>query len=144
MLNRMCVAVLALIGILISTYMAAYKFGFIGQVMCGTGGCETVQNSPWADFLGIPVPVIGLAGYGVLFVVALLGVQPRWMEDRRVAAVLTAAAVVGVLFSAYLSYLEEFVIGAWCRWCIGSAILAVLIFLCCIPEFRRLRGEPAA
>jgi uncharacterized membrane protein len=140
MLNRMAVALLALIGLLISAYMAAYKFGLLGTIACGSGGCETVQNSPWAVFAGVPVPVIGLLGYGALLAAALLGIQPRFTDDRRVAMVLVAGASVGVLFSAYLTWLEATVIHAWCRWCIVSAVLATLIFIFTLPEFRRTRS----
>lgn len=140
MLNRMGVALLALIGVLISAYMSAYKFGLLGTIVCGTGGCETVQNSPWAVFMGVPVPVLGLLGYGALLVLALLGIQPRFFADRRISILLLAGATLGLLFSGYLTYLEAAVIHAWCRWCIVSALLATLIFLLALPELPRLRG----
>lgn len=136
----MGIALFALIGVLISAYMTAYKLGMIGTIACGAGGCETVQNSPWAVFLGVPVPIIGLIGYGVLVVAALLGLQPRFAEDRRIALLLITAAVIGALFSAYLTYLEASVIHAWCRWCIISAILAALILMSALFELNRLRG----
>lgn len=138
----MAVALLALIGILIAAYMSAYKFGLLGSIVCGTGGCETVQNSPWSVFIGIPVPVIGLAGYGLLLITSVLGLQPRFEDDRRVSIVLIAGAAIGLAFSIYLSWLEATVIHAWCRWCIVSAILASLIFLFTLPEFRRVRSQP--
>lgn len=138
----MGVALLALIGVLVSAYMAAYTFGMVGSIVCGTGGCETVQNSPWAVFLGVPVPIIGLVGYGALLAAALLGLQPRFEDDRRVALVLIAGAVIGLVFTGYLTYLEAAVIHAWCRWCIVSAVLATLIFVFTLPELRRLRSQP--
>jgi uncharacterized membrane protein len=136
--NRMFIAVLALIGVLISTYMSAYKFGLLGEIACGSGGCRMVQNSPWSVFYGIPVPVIGLLGYTAMLVAALAGVQ-SFVHSRMVPLVITGGAVIGLAFTAYLTYLEAFVIHAWCRWCIASAVLAVLIFLFALPEFRRLR-----
>lgn len=142
MLNRMGIALLALAGVLVSVYMTAYKLGLVGSLVCGAGGCETVQNSPWAVFMGVPVPYIGLIGYGALFVIALLGIQPRLEDDRRIPLLLIAAAVTGAAFSAYLTYLEASVIHAWCRWCIVSAILAGLILVLALPEFRRVRPEP--
>lgn len=138
-LNRMVVAVLALVGMLISTYMLLYHMGLIGTIACGTGGCQTVQNSPWANFLGIPVPLIGLLGYGLLFVTALLGTRGGGLEDRRVAAILVLGGLIGLGFSLYLTYLEMYVINAWCRWCIGSAIVATLLFAATIPELARMR-----
>jgi uncharacterized membrane protein len=142
MLNRMGIALLALVGVLISAYMTAYKLGMLGSIMCGTGGCETVQNSPWSVFLGVPVPVIGLIGYGLLFGAALLGIQPRFEYDRRVPLVLIGGALIGAAFSAYLTWLEVSVIHAWCRWCVVSAILAGLILLLALPELGRLREQP--
>lgn len=137
-LNRMVIAVLALVGVLISVYMSAYAFGLLGDIACGAGGCQIVQNSPWARFMGVPVPVIGLMGYGMLLAAAMLGVQPAFVRSRTVPLVLAGGATIGLLFTAYLTYLEAFVIHAWCRWCIGSAILALLIFACAVPEFRRM------
>ena len=142
MLNRMGIALLALVGVLISAYMTAYKLGMLGSIVCGTGGCETVQNSPWSVFLGVPVPVIGLVGYGLLFGAALLGIQPRFEDDRRVPLVLVSGAFIGAAFSVYLTWLEVSVIHAWCRWCVVSAILAGLILLLALPEIGRLRTQP--
>lgn len=138
--NRMLIALLALIGVLVGAYMSAYKLELFGTILCGTGGCETVQNSPWAVFLGVPVPFIGFFGYGALLVLALLGLQPRFATERWVAALLLSGATLGVVFSVYLSYLELAVIHAWCRWCIGSAVIAILIFLAALPELRRMRS----
>ena len=140
-MNRMGIALLALVGVLISVYMSAYHFGWLGSIACGTGGCETVQNSPWANFAGVPVPIIGLIGYGLLMVLSVLGIQDRFEDDRRIPLLLTIGAVIGLAFSAYLTYLEASVIHAWCRWCIVSAILATLIFVFTVPEFRRIRGR---
>ncbi|MEW5926592.1 MAG: vitamin K epoxide reductase family protein [Gemmatimonadota bacterium] len=136
---RMAVAVLSLLGVFISGYLALYKLGYLGVIQCGTGGCETVQASKYAYFLGFPVAVWGIGAYAALFALAVLGVQPRWMHDRRVAVGLFALAGVGVLFSAYLTYLEAAVIHAWCRWCVASAVLITLIFLLTIPGLRRAR-----
>jgi uncharacterized membrane protein len=139
MTNRMALAVLALIGVLIAAYMSAYKLGLLGSILCGTGGCETVQNSPWATFAGVPVPFIGLAGYALMFITALLGLQPNLEDDRRISIILIAGATIGAAFSSYLTYLEFAVIHAWCRWCIASAVIAGLILLFSLPEIPRLR-----
>lgn len=138
-LNRMAIAALSLIGLLIAAYMSLFKLGVFGVIACGAGDCDRVQNSPWAVFLGIPVPYIGFLGYLALMVTALAGMQPQYLADRRVSLVLLAGALIGLLFSAYLTYLEAAVINAWCRYCIASAILATLIFLSAIPEIGSLR-----
>lgn len=138
-LNRMAVAVLALIGVLLSTYLTLYKLGFIGTLACGTGSCETVQASKWAVFMGVPVPFLGLVGYALILGAALLGLQQTWFDNRRVAFALYGLATGAFVFSLYLSYLEQFVIHAWCRWCIVSAVIATLIWLFSLAELPRIR-----
>ena len=59
-------------------------------------------------------------------------------------AVIFAGALMGVLFSAYLTYLEAVVIGAWCRYCVASALVMAAIFGCAWPESRRVRGARSA
>lgn len=140
-LNRMLMAVFALGGVVIAAYMLMYKLGVIASVACGTGACEAVQASPWSVFLGVPVPLLGLGGYATIFLVALAGVQPQFSEDRRIAIALVVLSTIAFVFSLYLSAMEAFFIQAWCRWCVGSAVVATLLFLAALPEVRRLRRK---
>lgn len=141
-MNRMGVAVAALAGLLISGYMLLYKLGVITVLACGTGSCEIVQASPWSVFLGVPVPLWGVAGYGLILVTALLGIQPARSDSRSIAWILLAASTFAFGFSAWLSWIEAVRIQAWCRWCIGSAVVATLLFLLSLPEILVLRrGE---
>jgi uncharacterized membrane protein len=137
--NRMGITLFALIGTLISLYLALHKLGMIGSLLCGTGSCEVVQTSKWAVFLGVPVPYLGLAGYALMTVLGILSLQPDNLENRNLSIALIVTGFGAFAFSVYLSLLEQFVIRAWCRWCIGSAVVATLIFLCTLPEYRRLR-----
>jgi uncharacterized membrane protein len=137
--SRMVVAVAALIGLLIAIYTLMFKLGLVGSLACGTGGCETVQTSPWATQLGIPVPVWGVAGYGAMLVIALLGLQAK-AHARWVPVLLLLGGTFGLIFSGYLTYLEAYRIGAWCRWCLVSAAVATVMFLAVLPELRRLRS----
>jgi uncharacterized membrane protein len=138
-LTRMAIALLALVGLTISTYLTLYKVGLLGEIQCTIGSCEKVQTSPWSYFLGLPVSAWGLGAYITLLVVAVLGVQPRFARERWVALALFGLAAVGVAFSAYLTYLEAYVIHAWCQWCVISAILITLIFLLSLPGLRQAR-----
>jgi uncharacterized membrane protein len=142
--NRMAVALLALVGLLVSLYMLAYALGLTSDVMCGLGDCERVQSSPWAWVGPIPVSALGVAGYLALMAVSLLGLQPPLRDSRVVPLALLGGGVVGVAFSAYLTYLEAFVIHAWCQWCVISAIIMVLAFLAALPELKVLRSPPGA
>lgn len=136
--NRMAITLLALSGALISLYLTLHRLGVLGALLCGTGSCEVVQTSKFAVFMGVPVPYWGLAGYTTLTTLALAGLQPRYINSRPLRLALIVLAVGAFAFSIYLSALEAWVIHAWCRWCIASAVIATLIFLCTIPEFRRL------
>lgn len=128
MIYRMGAAVMSLLGLFVSAYLYLYKIGRIGTLACGSGGCETVQQSTWSRFLGVEVSLIGLVGYAVLFVIALISLQapsPRGWAPRA----LTLLAAGGVLFTAYLTSLELFVIHAICRWCVGSAVIIVSVLV---------------
>jgi len=143
MIDRMAAALMSLLGLLVSAYLYLYKIGRIGTLACGSGGCETVQTSVWSRFLGVEVALIGLIGYAVLLAVALVALRTDQVERRPSALLLTALAAGGVLFTAYLTYLELFVIHAICRWCVGSAVIIVTVLVLGLLELRRLRTGPA-
>ncbi|HKH84321.1 MAG TPA: vitamin K epoxide reductase family protein, partial [Gemmatimonadales bacterium] len=71
----MTAVLLSLIGLFISAYLYLYKIGKIGSLACGTGGCETVQWSPWSRMAGIEVSLVGLLGYAVLLAISLASLQ---------------------------------------------------------------------
>lgn len=137
-MRRMTIAALALVGILLAAYLTLYKLGYIGHLACGLGSCERVNTSRWATFLGLPVAAWGVGFYVATFIVALWGTSPPWVERREPAAVLMFLTTVGLIFSAWLTYLELYVIGAVCRFCVGSAALVVLLFILSIAELRAL------
>jgi len=125
----MVVSVLSLIGIFVAVYLLLWKVGVLGELSCTTSGCETVQTSEYSDFLGLPVALYGTGGFVSLFVVAIAGLQPRWVDRKEPTTLLTVLSGVGVAFSAYLTYLEASVIHAWCQWCVASAILITMVFV---------------
>jgi uncharacterized membrane protein len=137
--TRMAIAVLALLGLFVSLYLSMFKWGMMGAIQCSIGGCQTVQNSPWSMFLGQPVAVWGLGAYVTLLALAIVGLQPRFVNERWVALAIFGISAVGVLFSAWLTYLEAAVIHAWCQWCVISAILITLIFFLSVPGLKRAR-----
>jgi len=140
--NRMAVAVLSLVGLMVSLYLLTHSLGLVPQLACGVGDCGAVQASPYAWVGPIPVSGIGAVGYVILLAVALMGLQPRYADSTRVPLLLLGGTALGVAFSAYLTYLEAAVIHAWCQWCVISAILITLCFLAALPELKRLGGRP--
>jgi uncharacterized membrane protein len=137
MIYRMTAAVLSLIGLFVSAYLYLYKIGRIGNLACGAGGCETVQQSPWSRFAGIEVSLIGMAGYAGLLLVSLVALQPGPSTRRWPTTLLLLLSGLGVAFTAYLTYLELFVIHAICRWCVGSAVIILAIFIAALLDSRR-------
>ena len=140
---RMIIAVLALVGALIALYLTLFKVGVISELVCNIGSCERVNTSRWATFLGLPVAAWGLATYVVLFVLALVSVQ-RDALARRIAWALAALSGWSVLFSAWLTSKELFVIHAICIWCVTSATIMTLIFLASLLELGRARRADRA
>jgi len=135
----MSATILSLAGIFLSTYLYLYKTGQIGTLACGTGSCEFVQFSSWSSFLGLEVSVIGIGGYLILFGLSLATLQ--WPAEERgwPSLALLLLALGGVLFSAYLTAIELFVLHAICRWCVGSAVIVVLLFTVALLDWRRVQ-----
>jgi uncharacterized membrane protein len=139
------VPLLALIGLGVAIYLAFVETSGTEAVCGPVGDCNAVQQSEWAKLFGvIPIGVIGVAGYAVVlaaWAAARLG-SGRLADRSRVA--LLAGAVAGVAFSVYLTFLEPFVIGATCMWCLGSAVVVTLLmWLTARPglaAWRRLRA----
>jgi uncharacterized membrane protein len=126
---------LCLLGLGISAYLAYVELSQV-QAMCGpVGHCETVQQSQYARLFGIlPIGVVGVAGYIAILIsgwVARAG-QPRWSEPAGLA--LLAMTTAGVVFSLYLTFLEPFIIGATCLWCLSSAVLMAVLMLLSIAQ----------
>ena len=115
---------LAVVGVLISAYLTWTHFAGLTPVCTGSGeGCQTVQSSRYASLLGIPVAVLGLVAYGgLVFSVAV------WAEIGIFLSFLIS--LVGTLFRVYLTYLEVFIIGALCQWCLASAVIMVAALVC--------------
>jgi uncharacterized membrane protein len=127
------ILVLCVIGIGIAGYLTYVHYEGL-KVLCLSGGsCETVQASRYAKLDGVPVAVLGLAGYiGILGSLAVRG------ELGRVAGF--AIALIGFGFSLYLTYRELFTIKAVCQWCVSSAVLMTLLAV--LTAVRALRYEP--
>ena len=139
MTKRMVIAVLALGGVFVSAYLTMYKLGYIGQLSCSIGSCETVQMSKWATFLGLPVAAWGVAYYVAVLATAIAGTLSSFTESRQLSALLLVEAILGFVFTAYLTSLEAFVIHAYCIYCLGSAAIVTLILIAAVADYRELR-----
>jgi len=83
-----------------------------------------------------------VAGYALLLGVGLVGIQPAFATDRRVALVLAALATVGFAFALYLTAIELLVLHAICRWCVASAVIISAIWVLALDGLRHAPPAP--
>jgi uncharacterized membrane protein/thiol-disulfide isomerase/thioredoxin len=123
------IPILCVIGFSVAAYLAYVETAQITAICGPVGDCNTVQQSEYARLFGIlPVGVLGLLGYAAILV--------AWFTSRFGGGKLASAAslallgmsLIGTLFSIYLTFLEPFVIGATCAWCLTSAIIMTTLF----------------
>lgn len=133
---------LSVAGLLISIYLTWAYLIDVSPICGPSGGCSLVQHSPYAWIGGIPIPMLGAVAYSGLIALGILAL--RW-EARRDLFLLAffGGSLVGLLFSGYLTYLEFFVIHAICKWCVGSAIVMVLVFILALVAYRQAQAEEA-
>lgn len=114
-------------GFLVAGYLAYIEMT-LAEATCGVlGDCNAVQQSSYARILGIPVGVIGILGY---LTILALWVVKRFKNQDWLDVALFVVALAGVGFSTYLTFLEPFVIGASCAWCLTSAVvMGILLWM---------------
>ena len=118
---------LSIVGLAVAGYLWVTNISPIPLVCSEGGGCHEVQASRFAKHFGLPTAFYGVMFYAALAVAALMysTTQPQPL----LKTFLYTSTGIGLLISAYLTYLEAFVIYAWCAWCVTSAIIATLAFV---------------
>lgn len=146
------IPILCVIGLAVAGYLA-YVEATNTEAVCGpVGDCNTVQQSPYARLFGIlPIGLLGMIGY-ILFLAAwtVQKFSGGKLADYGALGMLAMAAF-GTLFSVYLTFLEPFVIGATCAWCLASAVVMTILMLLSIAPGKqalttlmvRSRTDPA-
>jgi vitamin-K-epoxide reductase (warfarin-sensitive) len=113
---------LALLGLIASALALREHYREEGDSPCSINDhwdCGIVNHSPYATLKGIPVAIIGMAGYLLLGFLAL----------RRSHRLLLIAALAALAFSLYLAHVEAHILGVWCIYCVASLITISLITL---------------
>lgn len=123
------IPLLAVLGLAVSTYLAYVEISHVAAVCGPVGECNVVQSSQYAQIAGLPVAVLGQLNYVAVLVLWMVQRTGTGRWARPAALGLLALALLGVLFSIYLTLLEIFVIHAVCIWCLSSALIATLILL---------------
>lgn len=139
--TKLIARIAAAIGVIDALYLTWIKLSH-NENLCtpGLGDCYTVNTSRYAEIYGIPVAVFGLMAYLFIIAVLLLEKKSAFLRENG-SMLLFGVSLIGVLYSAYLSYLEEFVIHAWCPYCILSALAMVTIFIAAIIRLKEEGDE---
>ena len=132
--------ILAVAGILDSLYLTWIKLGASTPLFCEPGGgCDVVNTSPYSEFMGVPVAILG-AGFYLLLLGLAVG-EIIWTKKPYLFLLgLFGASLIGVLYSLYLTYLELAVIHAVCPYCVVSAVLVTMFWL--VSLYRLVQYEP--
>ena len=128
------VPLLVIFGLGVASYLSYIEVSRVEAVCGPVGDCNTVNQSEYARLFGVlPVGVLGMGGYvAILALWALARFASR--EIRSPAALgLWGAALFGTVFSIYLTFLEPFVIGATCAWCLSSSVIMMLLLWASAP-----------
>ncbi|RME91032.1 MAG: vitamin K epoxide reductase family protein, partial [Anaerolineae bacterium] len=115
----------SLFGLLDSIYLLVIKFSH-SKALCGpVGDCYTVNTSRYSEIFGVPIALLGALAYLTIVVLHLLETRSSFFAENS-PLMIFGISLVGVLYSAYLTYLEAAVIHAWCPYCVLSALAITL------------------
>ena len=127
---------LALVGLADSVYLTVHHYT-AEPVPCSiVEGCETVLTSAYAEVAGVPLAAFGALAYFIAFSLAILAV----FGNRSMWLLFGVQSLIMAAVSAYLIYLQGFVIGAFCQFCLISAATSLSLFI--IYLISRLTGRP--
>lgn len=135
--------VLSIVGLAIAGYLA-YIEATGSNAICGpVGDCNAVQQSSYARLFGVlPIGVLGLIGYLGIAAAWLVSQKTEGAVQRYAALAMMGMTFFGVSFSIYLTYLEPFVIGATCMWCLSSAVVITAQMWLALPPALEALDEP--
>lgn len=131
-------AIVALFGLADSIYLTVHHYT-AEPVPCSLlEGCEQVLTSSYAEIAGVPLAGFGAVAYFVAFSLALLAA----FGDRRMWKLYGAQATVMAGFSGWLIYLQGMVIGAFCQFCLLSALSSITLFILFLASVFLKASEP--
>lgn len=127
---------LAAIGLVLSGYLTYVHFN-PGALVCSGDGCSVVQQSQYSKMFGIPIAIFGVGMFAVLIAAILLR-EARTDLAEHLGTGIVLILVAAMLYWAYLTYLEAYVIHAFCQWCVVTSIVTGLLLV--IEGYRWYQG----
>ncbi len=134
MLRKLLIA-LASIGLLDAIYLTWIKLSGAEAMCAGVGDCSAVNASRYSEIAGIPIAVFGGGAYLVMLLILIYKDRVDFLRVNG-AMLLVGISLAGVLYSAYLTYIELYVIHAICPYCVLSAIVLTLMLIVSILYIR--------
>jgi vitamin-K-epoxide reductase (warfarin-sensitive) len=129
------IAVLSLAGMMVSSISLERHYAKSATSYCEFGekfNCDIVNRSEYSSVMGIPVSLVGVAGYGLLLTLSTL-----WRSRPETPGRLLIAAAAGLVFALYLTYIEAYVLTTWCILCLTSlALIASITALAGVLKLR--------
>ena len=133
------VAVLSLAGVIVSAVSLQRHYAKSESNFCDFSqkfNCDIVNRSEYSTVMGIPVAAIGVAGYATLFLFATV-----WRSRPDTPLRLLGAAIAGLTFALYLTYIEAYELMTWCILCLSS--LALIFFITIAAAVVKWKGAEA-
>lgn len=125
--------ILSVLGLLVALYLTYIKLFPASPFCMGVGDCEAVNTSRYSEVLGIPVALLGALAYAAIL--TGLRLESMWALAEEWGPMVTfGIAFAGLLYSAYLTYIEIAVLQKICPYCVASAVIITLITI--IAGFR--------
>lgn len=117
--------IITVLGLFISLYLF-YEKMVGGDLICGISSCDVVNNSSYSEIYSIPISF-----FGVIYYLSMITIL--FLKKYKLFFIFS---IVGLSFSLYLTYLEAFVILAWCQWCVTSALIVLGQFAISLKLFK--------
>jgi uncharacterized membrane protein len=135
----LAIALFSILGIGVSGVSLDHHFRTTKTTYCDFGqsfNCDLVNRSEYSTLAGVPVALIGVLGY-----LALLAFSTLYRRKAETPAILTIGAFIGLGFALYLTYIEKYVLFAWCILCLSSLAIISVITLLCLLLLRQNRNR---
>lgn len=132
------IVVLALIGFTDAAFLFAKRISGAPIPCFITSGCDTVSKSPYSVLFGVPLSLLGMIFYLGTGFITLLYLDTK---NLIIGKLIPIATTLGFISSAYFIYIQKFKIGAFCIYCILSAIISTILFLFGVKIWSLLKSE---
>ncbi|HMO78733.1 MAG TPA: vitamin K epoxide reductase family protein [Candidatus Paceibacterota bacterium] len=122
-------SILAILGIFVSYKILLKKNDRKSKVCSNIFNCQDVLDSKFAKLFYLDIEKIGLLYYSILLVGYLWLIFFGLSTGIIIYMVTLVASVIGLCFSIYLILVQGLYLKNWCKLCVSSAIISIIIFI---------------